>query len=415
MLDIRYVRENPELVQRNAQEKGYKNVNVAEILQLDGVRKEFQTQADELREKRNTIASSMKGGKPSPELIEEGKQIKESLATVEADLRVADEKFTTAFSQLPNIMQPDVPLGGEENSVEIKTWGEKTKGAIDHLDFAVKRDWVDFERGAKVAGAKFYFLKNELALLEMAITKFALDLLIEKGFNYLTVPHMVNTRVASGAGFAPRSDIDSNEYFIEGDELTLIGTAEAPLTGYHADEILDETKLPLFYVGYSPSYRKEAGTYGKHARGLFRVHQFNKLEMYAYTLPEHSTEVHEKLLAIEEEIWQALGIPYHIINIAAGDLGAPASKKFDLEYWSPVDETYRELTSCSNCTDFQARNLNIRVRRSNGTVDIVHTLNGTAVSLARSMVAIIEHYQNEDGTLRVPRVLQPYLGNKDIL
>ncbi len=415
MLDIRFVRENSQLVQRNAEEKGYKNVNVAEILQLDSARKELQTQADDLREKRNTIASSMKGGKPSPELVEEGKKLKEALSTIENDLRAADENFSVAFNQLPNMMKPDVPLGGEEDSVEIKIWGEKNEGATDHLDFAVKRDWVDFERGAKVAGAKFYFLKNELALLELAITKFALDLLIQKGFNYLTVPHMVNVRTASGAGFAPRGDLDSNEYFIEGEDLTMIGTAEAPLTGYHADEIIEESKLPLFYVGYSPSYRKEAGTYGKHTRGLFRVHQFNKLEMYAFTLPEQSEEVHEKLLGIEEEIWQALGIPYHIINIAAGDLGAPASKKFDLEYWSPVDGTYRELTSCSNCTDFQARNLNIRVRRADNSVDTVHTLNGTAVSLARSLVAIIEHYQNEDGTLRVPEVLKPYLGNKEIL
>lgn len=415
MLDIRFVRENPELVQRNAEEKGYKNVDVQAILGFDSIRRDLQAKADDIREKRNTIATSMKGGKPSAELVEEGKKLKEALSFIETDLRAAEEKFAEAFNVLPNMMQSQVPLGGEENSVEVKVWGEKNEGAIDHLDFATKRDWVDFERGAKVAGAKFYFLKNELALLELAITKFALDLLMQKGFNYLTVPHMVNTKTASGAGFAPRSDIESNEYFIEGEDLTMIGTAEAPLTGYHADEILDEDKLPLLYVGYSPSYRKEAGTYGKHTRGLFRVHQFNKLEMYAFTLPEQSEGVHAKLLAIEEEIWQALGIPYHIITIAAGDLGAPASMKFDLEYWSPVDLTYRELTSCSNCTDFQARNLNIRVRRSDGSVDTAHTLNGTAVSLARSLVAVIEHYQNADGTLRVPEVLQPYMGGKTVL
>ena len=195
----------------------------------------------------------------------------------------------------------------------------------------------------------------------------------------------------------------------------MIGTAEAPLTGYHADEILDENSLPLLYVGLSPCYRKEAGTYGKHTRGLFRVHQFNKLEMYAFTLPEQSIEMHERILAIEEELWQSLGIPYHVINIAAGDLGAPAAKKYDIEYWSPVDETYRELTSCSNCTDFQARNLNIRVRRRDGSLETVHTLNGTAVSLARSLITIIENYQNEDGTLRIPEVLRPYLGGREVL
>jgi len=415
MLDIRFVRQYPELVQRNAEEKGYKNVNIQEVLALDSGRRDLQAKADELREKRNTIAASMKGGKPSPELIEEGKAIKEELATIETDLRVAEEKFAAAFNWLPNMMQPDVPLGGEEDSVEIKAWGEKAEGAVDHLDFATKRDWVDFERGAKVAGAKFYYLKGDMALLENALTQYGLTFLTQKGFTFMTVPHMVNSSVATGTGFAPRSSDQNDEYFIEGEDLSLIATAEMPLTGYHADEIIDEADLPLFYAGLSPSYRKEAGTYGKHTRGLFRVHQFNKLEMYAYTLPEQSVEVHNKLLSFEEELWQSLGIPYHIINIAAGDLGAPASKKYDLEYWSPVDGTYRELTSCSNCTDFQARNLNIRVRRTDGSVETVHTLNGTAVSLARSLVAVIEHYQNADGTLRVPEVLRPYLGGREVL
>lgn len=415
MLDIRFVRENAELVQRNAEEKGYKNVNVADILALDSKRREALTKADELREKRNAIAAQMKGGKPAPELIQEGKAIKDQLSGVEDELRTAEEAFNEAFVGLPNMLQEDVPLGGEEDSVEIKTWGEKTEGAIDHLDFATKRDWVDFERGAKVAGAKFYYLKGDFALLENAITQYALNLLTSKGFTFMTVPHMVNSNVATGTGFAPRSSDQNDEYYIEGEDLSLIATAEMPLTGYHAGEIIDEADLPLFYAGLSPSYRKEAGTYGKHTRGLFRVHQFNKLEMYAYALPEKSVEIHNQLLAIEEEIWQSLGIPYHIINIAAGDLGAPAAKKFDLEYWSPVDGMYRELTSCSNCTDFQARNLNIRVRRTDGSVETVHTLNGTAVSLARSLVAITEHYQNEDGTLTVPEVLRPYLGGREVL
>ena len=415
MIDIRLVRDNPELVAQNARNKGY-DIDVDKLVSLDEERRTLQQQVDELRERRNQNAAKMKsGGKPDQALIDEGKQIKIELAEREGYLTETDEQFTDLLGQFPNMIFEDVPIGGEEDSVEIKKWGEQKTGATDHLDFALARDWVDFERGAKVAGAKFYFLKNELALLELAITRFALDLLVGKGFTYLTVPHMVNTKIASGAGFAPRGDKESNEYFIEGEDLTMIGTAEAPLTGYHADEILDEARLPLFYVGYSPSYRKEAGTYGKHTRGLFRVHQFNKLEMYAFTTPEQSREVHEKLLAIEEEIWQAIGIPYHIINIASGDLGAPAAKKYDLEYWSPVDEKYRELTSCSNCTDFQARNLNIRVRGKDGAVRTLHTLNGTAVSLARSLVCVIEHYQNADGTLTVPEVLRPYLGGRETL
>jgi seryl-tRNA synthetase len=258
-------------------------------------------------------------------------------------------------------------------------------------------------------------LKGDLALLENAITQFALQFVIDKGFTFMTVPHMVNNRVMTGTGFAPRTSEQSDEYSIEGEDLSLIATAEISLTGYHADEIIDEDKLPLMYAGLSPCYRKEAGTYGKHTRGLFRVHQFNKLEMYAYTLPEQSLDMHARILAIEEELWQAIGIPYHVINIASGDLGAPAAKKYDIEYWSPVDGIYRELTSCSNCTDFQTRNLNIRVRRKDGTVEMLHSLNGTAVSLARSLVVIIEHFQTKDGHLTIPEVLRPYMQGRETI
>lgn len=414
MLDIRYIRDNPEAVQQNTRDKGY-SVDISRLLELDEERRSLQQQVDELREKRNANAATMKGGKPEQAQIDEGKQIKIALAEREEYLAGVDMELGKLLAEVPNMTFDDVPVGDEEDSVEVKKWGEQTTGAIDHLDFAVKRDWVDFERGAKVAGAKFYYLKGDLALLENAITQFALDELLKKDFTFMTVPHMVNQRTLTGTGFAPRTSEQSDEYAIEGEDLSLIGTAEISLTGYHADEIIDEEKLPLMYAGLSPSYRKEAGAAGKHTRGLFRVHQFNKLEMYAFTLPEQSAEFHEKLLGIEEEIWQAIGIPYHVINIASGDLGAPAAKKYDIEYWSPVDGAYRELTSCSNCTDFQARNLNIRVRRKDGSLEVVHTLNGTAVSLARSLVAIIEHFQNEDGSLTVPDVLRPYLGGRETL
>lgn len=414
MLDIKYIRENPEKVQSSANKKGY-TVSVAELLKLDEARRSASQRADALREKRNAIAGQMKGGKPSPELIEQGKVVKEELASVEVEFGKIDTQYQAVLHAVPNIIFDDVPEGGEEDSVEVKRWGEQKTGAIDHLDYATSRDWVDFERGAKVAGAKFYYLKGDLALLESAIIRYATDVVIAHGFTYMTVPHMVNSRIAEGSGFAPRGDAEGNEYFIEGQDLTMIGTAEAPLTGYHADEIINEERLPLLYAGLSPCYRHEAGAAGKHTRGLFRVHQFNKLEMYAFSLPEQSQEMHEKILAIEEEIWQALGVPYQVINIAAGDLGAPAAKKYDIQYWSPVDEKYRELTSCSNCTDFQARNLNIRARRKDGSVEVLHTLNGTAVSLARSLVVILENYQNEDGTLTVPEVLQPYMGGRSVL
>ena len=418
MLDIRFIRENAERVQQDALNKGYKNADIQAVIALDDERKTLTAKIDELRTRRNQIAASMKnsGGKPSAEQITEGKKIKEELAELEKTYRELDEKLSNALNGIPNILQADVPIGEEGEDDLVKTWGEELfescKGAQDHLDFANKKNWVDFERGSKVAGTKFYFLKGDLALLENAIYQFALNKLISKGFNFMTVPHMVNGEVATGTGFAPRSSEQSDEYFIEGEDLSLIATAEMSLTGYHAGEILNEKDLPIFYAGYSPCYRKEAGTYGKHTRGLFRVHQFNKLEMYAYTLPEQSVEVHEKILAVEEEIYQELGIPYRVINIASGDLGAPASKKYDIEYWSPVDGSYREITSCSNCTDYQARNLNIRVRRENGDLQVVHTLNGTAVSLARCLVAAIENFQDGED-LVIPEVLRPYMNNRE--
>lgn len=414
MLDIRFIRENAERVADAAMKKGYKDVDIKKLLELDDAKRRLQQQVDELRTRRNDNAAKMKGGKPEPSLVDEGKQLKVELAEREGYLSAANTEFEAALKKVPNIIFDDVPIGGEADSVEVKKWGPQKTGAKDHLDFATDRDWVDFERGAKVAGAKFYYLKGGLALLENAITQFALDFVTKNDFTYMTVPNMVNLRTAEGAGFTPKGE-GGNEYTIEGEDLTMIGTAEMPLTGYHADETLEEKDLPLLYAGYSPCYRKEAGTYGKHTRGLFRVHQFNKLEMYVFCLPEQSADMHAKILGIEEELWQMLGIPYHVINIAAGDLGAPAAKKYDIEYWSPVDGKYRELTSCSNCTDFQARGLNIRVRRLSGELQTVHTLNGTAVSLARSLVAIIEHYQRDDGTLTVPEVLRPYVGGRSVL
>lgn len=412
MLDIQFIRENPELVQEKSRQKGYE-VDIQQLLGFDTKRRELQQQVDELRRKRNEIADSMKGGKPSEEQIAKGREVKDKLADLEHQFASIDKEFAELLRTIPNVTFDDVPIGGEDDSVEIKRVGEQNTGAKDHLDIATGRDWVDFERGAKVAGTKFYYLKGDLALLENAITQYALQFVLSKGFQFMTVPHMVNSRTATGTGFAPRTSDQGDEYYIEDEDLSLIATAEIPLTGYHADEIIDEDQLPLMYAGLSPCYRKEAGTYGKHTRGLFRVHQFNKLEMYAFTTAEKSVEMHEQLLAFEEELWQAIGIPYHVINIASGDLGAPAAKKYDIEYWSPVDEKYRELTSCSNCTDYQARNLNIRVRRKDGTVEMLHSLNGTAVSLARSLVAIIEHYQNEDGSVTIPEVLRPYMGDRD--
>ena len=412
MLDVKFIRENLELVERSAREKGYK-VNIKEILELDDRRKAELSVVEDLRKKRNEIAGKMKSGKPDSELIEAGKAVKVELAEKEANLVETEDKLKILIKTVPNVIFDDVPLGGEEDSVEIKHWGENHESGVDHLDYAISRDWVDFERGAKVAGAKFYYLKDGLALLENALLQYGLSKVIEHGFTFMTVPDMVSSRVLEGCGFNPRTSDQSDEYYIEGEDLAMIATAEMPLTGYHMDEIIDEDRLPLFYAGYSACFRKEAGTYGKYTRGLFRVHQFNKLEMYVFCLPEQSKDIHEKILKIEEEIWQGLGIPYHIVNIAAGDLGAPAAKKYDMEYWSPVNQKYQEITSCSNCTDFQARSVNCRVRRKDGKIEYVHTLNGTAIPLARALVVLLENYATEGGKLKVPEVLRPYLGGKE--
>lgn len=411
MLDIKFIRDNADLVQKSADAKRY-HVSVADVLKIDKEKRDLQQQVDELRAKRNDISAQMKGGKPDPELIAEGKKVKTELADIETELKQVSDDLTDKINSLPNIIFDDVPMGGEDDSVPVKEWGERKASGVDHLDYAISRNWVDFKRGAKVAGAKFYYLKNELALLENALLQFGLHEVIDKGFTYMTVPHMVNGRVFAGTGFAPRTSEQSDEYYIEKEDLGLIATAEMSITGYHMDEILDEKDLPLLYAGYSPCYRKEAGAAGKHTRGLFRVHQFNKLEMYVFCMPEKSREMHEMIRSVEEDIWQKLNIPYRVVNIAAGDLGAPAAKKYDIEYWSPHDQTYRELTSCSNCTDFQANTVNTRVRLADGTLENVHTLNGTAISLARTMVAVIENYATEGGKLTVPEVLRPYLDGR---
>lgn len=411
MLDIQFIREKKDLVQQKAQEKGY-SIDIAEFIKIDNQRRELLNQIEELRTERNQIAGQAKSGQPDEKLIERGKLLKIALNEKETYFNQLDSQWSTILKNIPNLHSDDVPLGDESASQEISKFGPTDSGATDHLDLAESRGWLDFERGAKVAGSKFYYLKGDLVLLENALMQYGLDFLLKKGFTMLSVPHMVNSRTAEGTGFAPRTSDQSDEYFIQDEDLGLIATAEIPLTGFHADENLESKNLPLFYAAISPCYRKEAGTYGKHTRGLYRVHQFNKLEMYAYCLPEDSQSVHQQLLSYEEELWQSLNIPYRVINIAAGDLGAPAAKKYDIEYWSKVDQSYRELTSCSNCTDYQARNLNIKYRKVDGSFDFLHTLNGTAVASSRALIAVIEHWQATDNKINIPEVIRPYLQNR---
>jgi seryl-tRNA synthetase len=413
MLDIQFIRENHELVQRKADEKQIKT-DVNRLLQVDAERRTVLNSVEALRAERNSNADTMKGGKPDEATIAEGKRIKNALANADEHFAKLDGEYQELLSAVPNITPDDTPLGGEEANRSEKTWGEtadKDFEIVDHLTWGEKRGLIDFERGAKVAGNKFYFLKGSLAQLDLAVMQMGMQLAMKHGLTPMVVPHMVTTRVATGTGYLPRGE-ERQIYKIEGEDLNLIATAEMPITGYHADEILEEKDLPLLYVGMSPSYRMEGGAYGKHNKGLYRVHQFNKLEMYVFCKPEDSEEWHQKLVAIEEELCQMLEIPYQLVRIASGDLGAPAYKKFDVEYWSPVDKTYRELMSCSNVTDYQARRLNVRYRTPEGKTAFVHTLNGTAAAMSRIPIALIENNQQADGSVRLPEALRPFMNGQ---
>jgi len=412
MLDIQFIRDNPELVAEKSRQKGY-DVDIRQLLGFDIERRELMQEAEELRRQRNELTEQTKGQKPNEEQITKGRELRDKVNDVEHKLESIDKEFTILLENVPNVFPDDTPEGGEENNRQEKTWGEPRQSEVqDHLAWGEARGLIDFERGAKVAGAKFYYLKGALVQLELAVFQYGLQLATKYGFTPITVPHLVNTKTIKGTGFLARGDEDQI-YKVEGDDLNLIATAEIPITGYHADEILDAEKLPLLYVGLSPAYRKEAGAYGKHSRGLYRVHQFNKLELYVFCKPEDSEDWHQKLIKLEEELCQALDIPYRLVRIAAGDLGMPAYKKFDIEYWSPVDKNYRELMSGSNVTDYQARRLNIRYRDDAGKTQFVHTLNATAAAFSRICIALIENHQMADEKIAIPELLRPYMAGQE--
>lgn len=412
MVDIQFIRENVAVVKEAAKNKNIA-VDIDKLLELDHKRRELMQEVEKLRKARNETAAQMKNGQPSPELISEGRHIKELLTTLEAELEPTQNEFEQLLLEVPNTFSEDTPIGGEEANTPVSNWGDAKKRDIkDHLTWLEERNLVDFERGAKVAGSKFYYSKGDLARLELALTQFAIQKGVEHGFTPMLVPNMVNSDVIGGTGYAPRGE-EKQIYSIDGEDLHLIATAEIPLTAYHKDEILELSDLPLLYVGWSPCYRMEAGSYGQHSKGIYRVHQFYKVELYVFCEPEQSAQWHEKLIKIEEEILQELNIPYHKLAIASADLGAPAYKKFDLEYFSPLDGEYRELTSCSNVTDYQTRRLNIRYRNKDGEVKYLHTLNGTAMVTSRGPIAIIENHQTPEGDVIIPEVLRPFMGDKE--
>lgn len=409
MLDIRYIREHADEVAKKAKQKGY-DVDINKLLNLDDKFRELSNKFDELGQESNKLAKAAGGAKPSEEQIKKGEEIRIKRSEVWNEMQnSALIPRDSILANVPNIFPDDTPLGGEEANKEVKKWGEaETKDIKDHLTWAEERGLIDFERGAKVAGNKFYYLKSSLVELELAMLQFAIQFAKQEGYWPMSVPHLVSTKTLEGAGFSARGE-EKQIYKIEDEDLNLIATAEIPLTGHFADEIMPAEWLPSKMVAWSPSYRVEGGAYGKHNRGLFRVHQFNKVELYVLSKPEDSDKIHRELLELEEKFCQTLEIPYRVVRIAAGDLGAPAYKKFDVEYWSPSDKKYRELMSCSNVTDYQARRLNIRCKNAEGKNEFVHTLNATLAATSRLMIAIIENFQDKDGKVAIPKALQPYM------
>ncbi|MBS7241793.1 MAG: serine--tRNA ligase [Treponema sp.] len=425
MLDYRFIKENLEAVKKNIIDR---NMDPAKadadlVVKLFDERTALTTSLQELQKKRNENAASMKQ-KLDPETrqkyIDEGKVLKEQIAAEEAKLNEVESALDEAGRQIPNMAHPETPIGKlDTENLEVKKVGTIRKfdfKAKSHVEIMEALDLIDFERATKVSGPKFYYLKNEAVFLEQALIMYAMNILRKHGFTIFITPDVAKEEVLKGIGFNPRGN-ESNVYAIEEEGTCLVATAEITLGGYHSGEILDKSKLPLMYCGLSHCFRREAGAAGQFSKGLYRVHQFDKVEMFVYSTPEQSDELHEKLRQIEEEIFTGLGIPFHVVDTCTGDLGAPAYRKWDLEAWMPgrADEKhpegdYGEVTSTSNCTDFQARRLNVKYRDDDGKNKYVHMLNGTAIAVGRAMLALIENYQNEDGSVTIPEVLVPFCG-----
>ena len=422
MLDYRFIKENLEAVKANIAARNMK-ADADLVVKLFDKRTSLVTALQKLQAKRNEIAASMKGKLDAAvrnKLIEEGKSIKAEIADMEKQVSETEVALDDAGRQIPNMIHPDAPIGKlDTENLEVKKVGTPRKFDFepkDHVQLGESLDIIDFDRGTKVSGPKFYYLKNEAVFLEQALIMYALNTLRKHGFEMFITPDVAKEEVLKGIGFNPRGN-ESNVYSIEDEGTCLVATAEITLGGYHQDEILDKASLPRFYGGLSHCFRREAGAAGQFSKGLYRVHQFDTVEMFAYSTPEQSDEIHEKLRMIEEEIFTGLGLPFHVVDTCSGDLGAPAYRKWDLEAWMPGRNggEYGEVTSTSNCTDYQARRLNIKYKDDDGKNKYVHTLNGTAIAVGRAMLAILENYQNADGSVTIPEVLVPYCGFDKIL
>lgn len=432
MLDIKFIRDNADAVQTNAANKGY-TVDVANLIKLDDERRDLQVKVDELRQKRNSNVAEAKGVRPTDEMITEGKALKEQLSIIESQLKEAEEKYTDLLKKVPNMALADVPVGlTEDENVVAKTVGDLPKfdfSPLNHVEIANKHGWIDKERAAKVTGSRFAYIEGNLVKLQMAIVQFVMNTLSDeaemakiaknanldvsaKPFIPILPPLMIRTDMYDAMDrLEPRDD----RYKLEGDDLWLQGSAEHVLGSMHAGEIFDESQMPVRYLGYATSFRREAGTYGKDMEGILRMHQFDKLEMESFTIADDSLDEHLLFVAVQEYLLTQLKLPYRVIQKCTFDIGKPNARGIDMEVWLPGQDKYRETHTADYMTDYQSRRLNTRVRRESGNLELVHTNDATAFALGRIMIAIIENNQTSDGEVKIPTVLQPYLNNRTIL
>jgi seryl-tRNA synthetase len=412
VIDITVLRTDPDLLRESLRRRGL-DPDVDVLIALDERIRSVRAEAEQARAEQKTAGKEISrlSGEEKQAAIASVAQIAERFRELSTEAEELQSRFDAIWISIPNLVDPTAADGtSDEDNVEIKQVGARSAFDFEHRDHATigsLLDVIDTERGAKVSGSRFGYLKGRAVLLELALVRFGFDRLVDAGFTPMAPPVLVREQALFGTGFFPGDR--EQVYEIPADELFLVGTSEVPLAAYHADEIFDAEQLPIRYAGFSTCFRREAGTYGKDTAGIFRVHQFDKVEMFSFVPPEESPAEHDRILGIEESIVQALDIPYRVVNVAAGDLGSSAAKKYDIEAWFPSQNTYREVTSCSNTTDFQARRLKIRMRTEQGN-RIVHTLNGTAVAVGRTILAILENHQKSDGSVEIPDALRPYTG-----
>ena len=418
MLDPKLIKEKPEII-RNMLKSRAVEFDLEGLIESDQKRREFIIKTDDLRKKKNqvamTISEKKKAGEDASSILAEMKNISNELTKLESEQEDIEKKYLKLASTVPNLIDESVPIGPDESAnKEIKKWGDIPKFDFkikDHIDISEDLDLVDLERAAKVAGARFYYLKNDLVRLNQALIHFGLDFLAEKGYSLVQPPYMINRESMEGAVIA--EDFEEVIYKVQEEDLYMIGTSEHAMAAMHSKEIIEGKNIPMKYAGISPCFRKEAGAHGRDQKGIFRVHQFDKIEQFIFSKPEDSWKEHEKMLAIAEEFYQKLEIPYRVMLLSTGDIGKISAKTYDIEAWMAGQNAYREIVSCSNCLEYQARRLKIRFRdKTNEDTQYVHTLNSTLIATTRILVAIMENFQTKDGHIRIPQVLQSYMGNQ---